>query len=73
MIRFSGDGDQALVVVHTFADPLPTEMDISLPHGRWQISSAFPKITASVEVVANQLRIKVTSEFEGLVLWLIRN
>ena len=73
VIRFSGDGDQALVVVHTFADPLPTEMDISLPHGRWQISSAFPKITASVEVVANQLRIKVTSEFEGLVLWLIRN
>ena len=73
VIRFSGDGDQALVVVHTFADPLPSEMDISLPHGRWQISSAFPKITASVEVVANQLRIKVTSEFEGLVLWLIRN
>ena len=73
VIRFSGDGDQALVVVHTFADPLPSEMDISLPHGRWQISNAFPKINASVEVVANQLRIKVTSEFEGLVLWLIRN
>ena len=73
MVRLSENGDQALVVVHTFAAPLPIEIDISLPDGNWQISSAFPKLIASAEITANHLHIKPSNEFEGLVLWLVRN
>lgn len=72
VVRLSENGDQALVVIHTFAAPFPMEINISLPDGNWQIASGFPGVPASVEITVNQLLIKPAGEFEGLVLCLGR-
>jgi alpha-galactosidase len=68
--RISEDGSQALIVAHTFAGPLPAEIEISLPDGDWQVLNAFPGISAAVEIMANKLKLKPAGEFEGLVLHL---
>lgn len=73
VVRLSENDDQALVVIHTFAAPFPIEINIPLPDGNWQFSSAFPGLTALPEITVNQLRIKPSGEFEGLVLDLVRN
>ncbi|MEP7289104.1 MAG: alpha-galactosidase [Chloroflexota bacterium] len=70
VLRVSELGDQALVVVHTFAAPLPDSILIKLPEGHWEISDTFPATTTSVDLTTNELRIKPTSEFEGVVLHL---
>jgi len=70
VFRISASADQALVVVHTFAAPLPDEIVIPLPEGNWQISQTFPNISASIDLTAHQLRIKPVHEFEGFALHL---
>jgi alpha-galactosidase len=70
VLRVSESVDQALVVVHTFAAPLPDEIVMTLPEGNWQISDSFPNITTSVDMTANQLRIEPSGEFEGFALHL---
>ena len=72
VLRISEAGDQALVVAHTFAAPLPTEIVVPLPVGEWQISTAFPSIAALPVIDANQLKIEPSGEFEGLVLHITR-
>jgi alpha-galactosidase len=72
VVRVSKDGNQALVVVHTFAEPLPPEITVPLPAGDWQVAGVFPSTTATPEIAANQLRIKPSIEFEGIVLHLSR-
>jgi alpha-galactosidase len=72
VVRVSEDGNQALVVAHTFAAPLPSEIAVSLPEGDWQIAGVFPDTTTAPEIIANQLRVKLAIEFEGSVLHLTR-
>jgi alpha-galactosidase len=72
VLRISEPGNHALVVAHTFAAPLPTEIVIPLPEGKWQISTAFPGIDTLPVIDSNELRIEPSGEFKGLVLHLTR-
>jgi len=73
VMRLSNDGEQALIVVHTFAAPLPDEIVIPLPDSDWQISNSFPIISNSVELLVKQLRVIPSTEFQGFVMHLTRN
>ena len=64
--------DEALVMAHTFAAPLPAEIVVPLPEGKWQISTAFPSTDALPAIDSNELRIEPSGEFKGLVLHLTR-
>jgi alpha-galactosidase len=70
--RFAKNGNQALVVVHSFAAPLPENIDIILPDGDWSISGTFPEESVPAEISPNRLRIKPSGEFEGCVYILVR-
>ena len=70
--RVADDGNHALVVVHTFAAPLPSEITVSLSTGDWQIVGAFPDTVAVPETTGNQLQLKPAGEFEGWALHLAR-
>ncbi len=70
VMRVSERGDEALVVVHTFATPLAEEMVMALPEGNWQIAGTFANTTSSIDLSANELRIKPAREFEGFALYL---
>jgi alpha-galactosidase len=72
VIRISEAGDQALVVAHTFAAPLPGEIIVALPKGEWQISSGFPSADTLPAIDSNELKIESSGEFKGLVLHLTR-
>ena len=72
VLRISEAGDEALVVVHTFAAPLSAEIVVPLPVGEWQISTAFPSTAALPVIDSNELKITASGEFEGLVLHLAR-
>ena len=72
MVRISEAGDQALVVAHTFAEPLPGEIVVPLPEGEWQVSTAFPGTDPLPFIHSNELQIQPSGEFEGLVLHITR-
>jgi alpha-galactosidase len=72
VLRISEPGNHALVVAHTFAAPLPAEIVVRLPEGKWQISAAFPGIDTLPVVDSNELRIEPSGEFKGLILHLTR-
>jgi len=72
VVRASENSSQVLVVVHTFAAPFPSEITVPLPEGNWQVAGVFPGTTSSPPINANQLSIKPSGEFEGLVLHLTR-
>jgi len=72
VVRVADDGNHALVVVHTFAAPLPPEITVLLPDGDWQIVRAFPSAVDTPGIVANQLQIRPSSEFAGWALHLAR-
>jgi len=70
VVRIADSGDQVLVVVHTFAAPLPDEIVLPLPTGNWHIAGTFPEIIPAIELTASQLRIGSAHEFEGFVFHL---
>jgi len=70
VLRVSESADKALVVMHTFELPLPDEIVIPLPKGNWKISNTFPKTSSAININGNHLRIRPTSEFEGLAVYL---
>jgi alpha-galactosidase len=72
VLRVSDAGDQALLVAHTFAAPLPSQIIVPLPEGEWQISAAFPSTGALPVISSDGLRIEPSREFEGLVLHITR-
>jgi alpha-galactosidase len=72
VLRVAASGDHALVVAHTFAAPLPSEITVPLPAGDWQIVGVFPGTVASPEIVANRLPIRPSGEFTGWALHLAR-
>lgn len=70
VLRTSMDNCQALLVVHTFAKPLPAEMILDLPQGNWRIAGVLPGRNIALEMTGNQLRIQPAEEFEGDVVHL---
>ena len=70
VLRISMDSSQALLVAHSFAKPLPTEIVVDLPSGNWRIVGALPGKNIESKMNDNKLGIQLTREFEGYVLHL---
>ena len=70
VVRVADDGGSALVVVHSFANPLPSQIDINLPAGDWSIEETFPEKPMSGNVNGDCLEIKPSLEFEGSVFYI---
>ena len=70
VLRTARDNHQALLVVHTFAKPLPAEMIVDLPHGNWRIAGILPGINIDLKIASNKLGIQLSGEFEGYVIHL---
>jgi len=73
VLRTAKDNRQALLVVHTFAKPLPAEMIVDLPQGNWRIASVLPGTSMDVQMIGNTLRIQPVREFDGYVVHLENN
>jgi hypothetical protein len=72
VVRLSENGDQALVVAHTFAAPLPAEIRIPLPDNDWQVADCFPTSMSVPEIHRNELQFLPSNEWEGRVIYLNR-
>jgi len=70
VLRTSTDNSQALLVVHTFAEPLPAEMIIELPQRNWRISGVLPGTNIDLQMIGSTLSIQPAREFEGYVIHL---
>ena len=68
VLRTSMDNRQALLVLHTFARPLPAEMILDLPQGNWRIAGVLPGTSIALQTIGNTLRIQLPGEFEGYVV-----
>jgi alpha-galactosidase len=73
ILRTSTDNSQALLVIHTFAKPLPVKMTVDLPQGDWRITGVLPGTSMDVQSIGNRLRIQPAREFEGSVIHLEKN
>jgi alpha-galactosidase len=73
ILRTSTDNSQALLVIHTFAKPLPDKMIVDLPPGNWQIAWVLPSTSIALQLIGNRLRIQPAREFEGSVIHLQKN
>jgi alpha-galactosidase len=70
VLRTSKDNCQALLVVHTFAKPLPDELIVDLPHGDWHIAGILPGTNIDLKITGNMLGFQSDREFEGYVIHL---
>ena len=73
VLRTTTDHSQALLVVHSFAKPLPDEMIVDLPPGNWRISRTLPGTKIDLKVTGSKLDIQLAGEFEGYVVHLEDN
>ena len=73
VLRTSTDNSQALLVAHSFANPLPSEIVVNLPQGDWQIASILPGTNINVKITGNHLSVQFAGEFEGYVIRLKNN
>ena len=73
VLRTSIDNRQALLVLHTFAKPLPAEMILDLPQGDWRIAGVLPGTSIALQTIGNTLRIRLPGEFEGYVVLMETN
>ena len=65
VVRVSENSSQALVVVHTFAAPLPPEITVTLPEGEWQVAGVFPGTSLLRQFNANRLSISPLANLKG--------
>jgi len=70
VLRTSIDNRQALLVAHSFAKPLPTEIVVDLPSGNWRIVGALPGKNIDSKINGNKLGVQLTQEFEGYIIHL---
>jgi alpha-galactosidase len=68
ILRTSADNSQALLVMHSFAKPLPDVMTVDLPRGNWRVDGILPGTNIDVRITGNQLDIQPAGEFEGYVV-----
>jgi alpha-galactosidase len=71
VLRTSINNREALLVVHTFAKPLPVEIIADLPQGNWRIADVLPGTSIALQLTGNQLRIQPIGEFSGYVAHLV--
>jgi alpha-galactosidase len=70
VLRTSTDTNQALLVVHSFAKPLPTEIVVDLPQGNWHIADSLLGTNIDLTITGSRLGIQLSEEFEGYVIHL---
>ena len=70
VLRTSMDDRQALLVAHSFAKPLPTEIVVDLPSGNWRIVVSQPGRNIDVKINGNRLGVQFRQEFEGYIVHL---
>jgi alpha-galactosidase len=70
VLRTSIDNRQALLVAHSFAKPLPTEIVVDLPSGNWRIVGALPGKNIDSKINGNKLGVQLTQEFEVYIIHL---
>jgi alpha-galactosidase len=71
--RLAGSGKQAVVVVHSFAEPFPKSVGINLPEcgGRpWVIADSFHANRKPPEIRGNRLAWSPEGAFRACVIWL---
>jgi alpha-galactosidase len=71
VLRVSEDRHSALLILHSFGSPLPTELDIPLGDG-WQTASCFPQDEKAPEIVDGHIHYRPTREWEGQSIYLTR-
>jgi len=70
VLRISTDNRQALLVAHSFAKPLPTEIVIDLPSGNWQFVDSVSSKDIDLKINGNKFGVQFMQEFEGYVIHL---
>ena len=70
VLRTSTDNRQALLVIHSFAKPLPAELIVDLPQGDWRVVGILPGTNIDLKITVNKLTIQPAGEFEGCVIHL---
>jgi alpha-galactosidase len=70
ILRTSTDNRQALLVAHSFAKPLPTEIVVDLPYGNWRIVDSVSSKNIDLKINSNKLGIQFKQEFEGYIIHL---
>ncbi len=73
VLRTSIDNRQSLLVAHSFAKPLPTEIVVDLPSGNWRIVASLPDKNIDVNINGNKLGVQFRQEFEGYIVHLENN
>lgn len=72
LLRVAKDQRQALVVYHSFAEPLPEEISVPLPAGDWQLAECFPASSPAPEISGESLRIRPAHPFDAQAFLLRR-
>ena len=71
VLRLADDGQQALVVLHSFDGPLPGEMRIQLPAATsWRVAGTFPASSTALPLEGNVLHYMPAGPFTGQVILL---
>jgi len=70
VLRISTDNRQALLVAHSFAKPLPTEIVVDLPSGNWQFVDSVSSKDIDLKINGNKFGAQFMQEFEGYVIHL---
>ena len=72
LLRVAEDQQSALVVAHSFAQPLPAEICVSLPGAGWQVAGQFPSGGEPFALNSSELIFRPTGEWTGQALYLQR-
>jgi alpha-galactosidase len=69
-MRVSEDGNQALVVIHTFADPPASGPVVKLPGDEWRIAASFGSATLGARLEHSTLIVPPCPAFNGMAIFL---
>jgi len=67
-MRVSEDGTQALVVIHTFADPPASGPVVKLPGDAWRIAASFGSAALGARVEGSTLIVPPCPAFHGMAI-----
>lgn len=73
VLRVRDDGQQALVVAHTFDTPGATDLVVNLPAGAWDVADAFHTDAVTARLDGQRLLITVRPAYAGLGVLLHRH
>lgn len=66
------DQQSALVVTHSFGEPLPAEICVPLPGKGWRVERQFPHSQDAPSIIEGNLHCKHAAEWQASVVYLKR-